>query len=89
MRTTLQMSVTLPLDMAEVVRAKVHSGEYVSDSEVVREGIRALLARDRAVDNWLTQVVGPAYDELKADPARGMTADQVRARIAAAQDVQR
>lgn len=89
MRTTLQMSVTLPIDMAEVVRAKVHSGEYVSDSEVVREGIRALLARDRAVDNWLTQVVGPAYDELKADPTRGMTADQVRARLAAAQDVQR
>ncbi len=28
MRTTKQMSVTLPYDMAEVVKAKVRTGEY-------------------------------------------------------------
>lgn len=83
MRTTQQMSITLPNDMAEVVKAKVQGGEYASESEVIRDGLRTLMARDRAVESWLHSQVGPAYDALKADPARAVTADQVRARIAA------
>ncbi|WP_343584380.1 type II toxin-antitoxin system ParD family antitoxin [Herbaspirillum sp.] len=83
MRTTQQMSITLPNDMADVVKAKVRSGEYASESEVIRDGMRALIARDRAVENWLRNQVGPAYDALKADPTRAVTADQVRARLAA------
>ena len=42
-----------------------------------------LMARDRAVESWLHDQVGPAYDALKADPSRAVTADQVRARLAA------
>lgn len=53
-----------------------------SESEVIRDGLRALIARDRAVDTWLANQVGPAYDALKADPSRAVTADQVRARLA-------
>jgi putative addiction module CopG family antidote len=83
MRTTQQLSITLPNDMAEVVKTKVKTGDYASESEVIRDGLRALLARDRAVDAWLHNQVGPAYDALKADPARSVTADQVRARLAA------
>lgn len=83
MRTTQQMSITLPNEMAEVVKAKVRAGEYASESEVIRDGLRALLARDRAVEHWLHDQVGPAYDALKADPSRAVTADQVRARLAA------
>lgn len=83
MRTTQQLSITLPNEMADVVKEKVRSGEYASESEVIRDGLRALLARDRAVENWLVQQVGPAYDALKADPSRALTADEVRARLAA------
>lgn len=83
MRTTQQMSITLPNDMADVVKTKVRSGEYASESEVIRDGLRALMARDRAVESWLNNQVGPAYDALKADPSRAVTADQVRARLAA------
>ena len=83
MRTTQQMSITLPNDMADVVKTKVRSGEYASESEVIRDGLRALMARDRAVEGWLNKQVGPAYDALKADPSRAVTADQVRARLAA------
>jgi len=43
------------------------------------------MARDRAVENWLHEQVGPAYDALKADPSRAITVDQVRARLAAEQ----
>lgn len=83
MRTTQQLSITLPNDMAKVVKAKVRAGEYASESEVIRDGLRALMARDRAVENWLRGEVGPAYDALKADPSRALSADQVRARLAA------
>ncbi|MCQ9376232.1 type II toxin-antitoxin system ParD family antitoxin [Methyloversatilis sp. XJ19-13] len=83
MRTTQQLSITLPNDMADVVKEKVRSGEYASESEVIRDGLRALLARDRAVESWLVQQVGPAYDALKADPSRALSPDEVRARLAA------
>lgn len=83
MRTTKKMSITLPNEMADLVKDKVRTGEYASDSEVIREGLRALMARDRAVENWLHNQVGPAYDALKADPSRAVTTDQVRARLAA------
>ncbi|MGR2929510.1 ribbon-helix-helix domain-containing protein [Acidithiobacillus ferriphilus] len=83
MRTTQQMSITLPNDMADVVKNKVRSGEYASESEVIRDGLRALMARDRAVENWLYNRAGPAYDALKADPSRAVSVDQVRARLAA------
>ncbi len=83
MRTTQQLSITLPNDMADVVKAKVRTGEYASESEVIRDGLRALLARDRAIDNWLHQQVGPAYDALKAEPSLALSVDQVRARLAA------
>ncbi|MCB1907017.1 MAG: type II toxin-antitoxin system ParD family antitoxin [Rhodocyclaceae bacterium] len=83
MRTTQQLSITLPNEMADLVKAKVRAGEYASESEVIRDGLRALLARDRAVESWLHHEVGPAYDSLKADPSRAVTADQVRARLAA------
>lgn len=83
MRTTQQMSITLPNNMADAVKNKVRSGEYASESEVIRDGLRALLARDRAVEGWLNNQVGPAYDALKAAPSRAITVEQVRARLTA------
>ncbi len=81
MRSTQQMSITLPIEMAEAVKNRVAAGEYATESEVIRDGLRALLARERAVENWLHAQVLPAYDALKADPSRGLTADQIRARL--------
>ncbi|MDE1484237.1 ribbon-helix-helix domain-containing protein [Xenorhabdus bovienii] len=89
MRTTKQMSITLPNDMAEMVKVRVSSGEYATESEVIREGLRALLARDRAVENWLHNQVGAAYDAMKSDPSRAVSIDQVRARLAERRDHQK
>ena len=83
MRTTQQLSITLPNEMASAVKAKVQSGEYATESEVIRDGLRVLLARDRAVESLLHRQVGPAYDALKADPSRVVTTEHVRARLAA------
>ena len=83
MRTTQQFSITLPNEMADAVRAKVAAGEYATESEVIRDGLRALLARDRAVEDWLRSDVAAAHDALKAEPARAVSVGRVRARLAA------
>lgn len=83
MRSTLQMSITLPKEMADAVKAKVQAGEYASESEVIRDGLRVLMARDRALERWLHEEVGAAYDAIKSDPSRAITPDEVRARLAA------
>lgn len=83
MRTTQQFSITLPNEMADIVKNKVAVGEYATESEVIRDGLRVLMARDRAMNSWLQQTVAPAYDALKADPTRAVTIDQVRATLAA------
>ena len=85
MRTTQQLSITLPKDMADAIKSKVASGEYASESEVIRDGLRVLMARDRAVESWLRDQVGPAFDAIQADPSRAVTMDQIRARLAVAQ----
>lgn len=86
MRTTQQMSITLPIEMAEVVKEKVRSGEYASESEVIRDGLRALQARDKAVESWLTVHVASTYDAMKADPSRAVSVESVRDRLAAEHD---
>ena len=83
MRTTRQLSVTLPNDMADRVRAKVASGEYASESEVIRDGLRALQERDRAIEHWLRQEVATAYDAIEADRSRRRSPADVRAALAA------
>lgn len=82
MRTTQQMSITLPNEMAAQIKARVASGEYASESGVIREGIRALAARDRAVESWLREQVVPAYEALKTDPERGVSRMQLRKKLA-------
>lgn len=84
MRSTQQFSITLPNEMADAVRAKVATGEYATESEVIRDGLRALLARDRVVEDWLRNDVATAYDALKGDPSRAVSIDKVKQRLAAA-----
>ena len=81
MRNTTPISVTLPHDMAEMVKEKVTSGEYATESEVIRDGLRVLLARDAAVERWLQDEVAKSYDEHAADPSTGIPADKIMARL--------
>lgn len=81
-RSTKQMSVTLPLEMAKEVSAKVAAGDYASESEVIRDGLRALQARERAAEHWLREQAAPAFDRTKADPTRARSPEQVRAALA-------
>jgi Arc/MetJ-type ribon-helix-helix transcriptional regulator len=71
--------------MADALRERVRSGEYASESEAVREGLRALFARDQAVEAWLREAAAAAYDAVAADPSRAVSVQSVRARLAAEQ----
>ena len=82
MRTTQQFSITLPNEMAVDVKSKVATGEYATESEVIRDGLRVLIARDQAVENWLRNQVVTAYDALKANPERAISVDQIKTRLA-------
>ena len=72
MRTTRQMSITLPTKMAEMVKGKVASGAYASESEVIRDGLRSLQERDDVVELWLRNDVLPTLRSHEADPSHAI-----------------
>ncbi len=80
MRKTLSLSITLPHDMAKAVKGRVASGAYATESEVIREGLRALNERDAALEDWLRTEGVARYDAYKRDP-RGRPAAKVFARL--------
>ncbi len=76
-------TISLPAEHAAYLDKMVASGNYASASEVVRAGLRALRERDEAIEGWLRDEVGPAYDAMKADPAKGIAVDSVFAQLRA------
>ncbi|GEM_PF-316001 len=42
-----KLSITLPFEMAKMVRDKVEAGIYGSNSEVIRDALRSLMERER------------------------------------------
>ncbi|MDE1159424.1 MAG: type II toxin-antitoxin system ParD family antitoxin [Neorhizobium sp.] len=81
MRTTQSLSITLPIEMAEMVKAKVASGEYASESEVIRDGLRTLMARDGAIEKWLAEEVAPTLAAIDAGQMAVRPLDEARRRL--------
>lgn len=52
-------------------------------SEVISEGVHALLERDAAVDQWLRDEVTAGHQEYLEDPSKGVPVEDVLARIKA------
>jgi antitoxin ParD1/3/4 len=71
-----KLSITLPADMVQSIRAKVRDGSYASDSEVIRQAVRG----------WLDQADGLAT--LDAAIERGI-ADADAGRMQESGEVQR
>ena len=68
MRKTQSLSITLPHEMAQLIKNKVASGGYATESEVIRDGLRALQERDAAVEQHRLRTEGVArYDAYHAD----------------------
>jgi len=45
MRTAKQLSITLPTEIVDVIKVKIATGEYATESELIRDGLRVLMAR--------------------------------------------
>ena len=81
MRTTQSLSITLPFEMAQMVKNKVASGEYATESEVIRDGLRTLATRDAIVEKWLREEVVPTLVALKSNPSRLVDAPEALKQI--------
>jgi antitoxin ParD1/3/4 len=76
------LNVTLPADLAEMVRDKVASGAYASESDVVSAGLRALERQENdeaESEEWLRRRVA----ESLADPRPSQPAEEVFDRLRA------
>lgn len=82
MLTHQTLSITLPVDLAEMVRDKVRAGEYATERDVICAGLTALFERPSRFDAWLQGPVASAHDAALEAPDRLRTAGQVRARFA-------
>jgi putative addiction module CopG family antidote len=73
--------VTHAAELAEMVKDKVASGAYASESDVVSAGLRALEREENgaADEDWLRRSVA----ESLADPRLSVPADEVSGRLEA------
>ncbi len=83
MRNTSTISITLPHDMAAMVKEKVASGEYATESEVIRDGLRILKARDEMMEAWLRDEVAKSYDDFAAGKEGGIPGDEMMVKLRA------
>ena len=81
MKPEQTLTVTLPVDLVERVNDKVSSGAFHSASDVVREGLEALIDRKDALDRWLRETVVAGHREYLSDPSKAVPADEILERI--------
>ena len=81
MPPTEALSIALPEEMARAVHARVESGAYANESEVISEGLRALGAQEQAVERWLATEGVARFDAYSAAPDQTLAADEAGNRL--------
>lgn len=66
---TEKLSISLPVDMARMVRRQVEEGGYASNSEVIRDALRIWQQRNQERAQRL-DAVRVSLNDAAADPAR-------------------
>ena len=72
---TEKLSISLPLEMARMIRRQVEEGTYASNSEVIREALRLWLERGQA---QRLVAIRASLEAAAEDPTR-LSDDEVRA----------
>jgi antitoxin ParD1/3/4 len=80
MQNAEKLSITLPHDMACAIRAKVSAGGYGSNSEVIREALRAWMEQERRLQTLDTAIARGLAD---AEAGRVQDIDDARAKLLA------
>ncbi|RVQ54110.1 type II toxin-antitoxin system ParD family antitoxin [Sinorhizobium meliloti] len=71
---TEKLSISLPVDMARMVRRRVEDGAYASNSEVIREALRLWQQREQERGHRL-DAIRASLDAAANDPARHGSAE--------------
>ena len=75
-----KLSITLPSGLARLVREKVESGAYASNSEVIRDALRVWQEREMKLARQLDSVRA-RLQEASDDPRPPLSADEVAKRL--------
>ena len=80
MRPAEKLSITLPAEMARMVREKVEGGAYASNSEVIREALRTWQEREAMKAQRLDEI-RERIAESVSDPRPSLTDKDVNQRL--------
>ncbi|MGK7872172.1 MAG: type II toxin-antitoxin system ParD family antitoxin [Xenococcaceae cyanobacterium] len=80
MKAVEKLSITLPQNMARMVRSKVASGAYASNSEVIRDALRLLEEQD-ALKAQKIAFLREKIERSMADEAPSIEAEEVFRRL--------
>lgn len=75
------LNIELPVELAEIVDARIASGRNASESEVIQEALELLAEQDAPLEEWEERELAAAYDEWKANPTGGISIEEVSARL--------
>ncbi len=85
MRASKPLTITLTERLAKSVKARVARGDYASESEVIRDGLRALEEREARqqaeLDHWLRAEIAPRLKALDKGAAKTIPLDEGFARV--------
>lgn len=82
MADDVQFNITLPEDLARLVRDKIESGEYADVNDVIVDGLRTLQDENLPLEAWLRDEAALGYRDYKNDPTTGLTPDEASAALA-------
>lgn len=68
-------NISLPTELDNYIEAKVASGEYAHASEVVREGVRALMRAESEKLEWLRNAIAEGIASAETGEARELNDD--------------
>jgi antitoxin ParD1/3/4 len=80
MRPAEKLSITLPADMARMVRDQVEGGAYASNSEVIREALRTWQEREAMKAHRLEEIREKIAESIN-DPRPSLTDKAVSRRL--------
>jgi len=81
MQNVERMSITLPMDMAKLIRAQVEEGRYASNSEVIREALRFWQEREALRIERLSSIRS-RIAQAETDPRPSLTDGDVERHFA-------
>ena len=84
MSASQQITVTLPQDIADLIRSKVSAGEFASESELLQASLIDFLlppTKSSELEAWLKTEGVRRYQNSLANPQAMLTADEMYAAI--------